>query len=116
MRFSRPLIPALFISLCASSVVAQSVPSQQQETTPPALPKAQVPVYRLHNHAEVTFLKPDSPEIAGAVANSQRCYTLRQYQFEQVDPKSDVTRLKDYTACQPAGKIRLKGAIVNPSR
>jgi len=106
----------LFFIFCAASGTAQSVTSQQQETSPPALPKIQVPVYRLHSHPQMTLLKPDSPEIAGAVAGSQRCYTLRQYQFEQVDPKSDVTRFKGYAACQAPGRIRLKGATVNPSR
>ena len=115
MRFSRLLIPALFVTLSAASGMAQSATSRPEQTWPPQLPKGKVPIYRLHNNAQVTFLKPDSPEVAGAVANSQRCYTLRQYQFEQVDPKSDVTRLKDYTACQPAGTIRLRGATVAPS-
>ncbi len=117
MGVSRSLIPSLTVILCAATCVAQSSAPQQERSSPPPLPRDTVPVYRLHDHAQVTFLKPDSPEVAGVLANnSQRCYTLRQYQFEQVDPQSDVTRLRDYTACQPAGKIRLRGAIVSPSR
>ena len=43
-------------------------------------------------------------------AQAQRCYTVREYQFSQADSGSDVTTFKDYTACQPASGVRLKGA------
>ena len=45
-------------------------------------------------------------------AQAQRCYTVREYQFSQADSGSDVTTFKDYTACQPASGVRLKGATL----
>ena len=45
-------------------------------------------------------------------AQAQRCYTVREYQFSQADSGSDVTTFKDYTACQPARGVRLKGATL----
>jgi hypothetical protein len=115
MRFSGPFIPALFLILCAAPCVAQRAAFPQEQTAKPALPKGNVPVYRLPSNAQVTFLKPDSPRVANAPVDGQRCYALRQYQFEQVDPQSDVTRFKNYSACQSAGQYRLKGAIVVPA-
>jgi hypothetical protein len=45
-------------------------------------------------------------------AQAQRCYTVREYQFSQADSGSDVTTFKDYTACEPASGVRLKGATL----
>ena len=145
MRFSRLLIPAQFIIFCAASSIAQSPASSQNRSSAPLKDQIPTPTYRLHSSSELQFLQGGGPPeadqhsfkfraprlldgsptlrsgtaltstLGDPVNLNQRCYTLRQYQFEQVDPKSDVTRLKDYTACQPAGKIRLRGATVAPS-
>ena len=137
MGCSRLLTSALFVSLCAAPGTAQDGFSPS-----PALKgHVPVPVYRMHSRPEVPFMqggvaiepKQVSPDLLGGPAAnrswtvltgkltappllSQRCYTLREYQFEQEDPRSDVTRLKNYSVCQPSGRVRLKGAIVSPSR
>lgn len=145
MRFSRLLIPAQFIIFCAASSIAQAPASPQNRPSAPLKDQIPTPTYRLHSSSELQFLQggaapeqlqtspnfkvprlldqpapnrsmsPMTSRLGNPANLNQRCYTLRQYQFEQVDPKSDVTRLKDYTACQPAGKIRLRGATVTPS-
>ena len=129
----------------ASSTAQSPAPPKIRFSTPPLKDQIPTPTYRLHSSSELQFLQGgaapeqlqtspnfkvprllDQPapnrsmslmtsHVGNPVNLNQRCYTLRQYQFEQVDPKSDVTRLKDYTACQPAGKIRLRGATVTPS-
>jgi hypothetical protein len=135
MGCSRLLISALFVSLCAA-------PGRSQDGfSPSPVLKGQVPVYRMHSRTELPFMQGGvatepmqvSPDLLGqAAANrswtvltgkltappllSQRCYTLREYQFEQEDPRSDVTRLKNYSVCQPSGRVRLKVAIISPSR
>jgi hypothetical protein len=141
MRFSRLLLSSLFVTLCAAPSVAQSAASPQDRFSSSPLLNGQAPSYRLHSHSVVPFLKDgtalgevqaspnfkvpnlmDQPApsrswtiLTGKLSTppplSQRCYTLRQYQFEQVDPRSDATRFKDYSACQPSGQVHLKGAL-----
>ena len=146
MRFSRLLLPSLLVILCAAPGVTQSVVSPQNRFSSSPLLNGQIPAYSLHNRWVVPFLKGGStpkklqasPEIKvpnllhQAATNrsvtvltgklnhpptlAQRCYTLRQYQFEQEDPRSDATRFKDFSVCQPAATVHLKGATVSPTR
>lgn len=39
------------------------------------------------------------------------CLKLRTYVVQRVDPRSDVTRLRSYSTCQPAWKFETRNAV-----
>ena len=62
-------------------------------------------------NSDILFqLAPQRMQRTVIMAHNDVCYTVREYTFTRDNPKSDATRIKDYSACSPASNFHLKAA------
>jgi hypothetical protein len=136
MYSPRLLFLFVLISLCVATAAAQSSPSNNSESSPPAsaLPwTAQASTrtfqFQLPLLADRQSLSDNEGTISGNDADVSRtldsraqhiltlqqdentCYTIRTYRVARESPDSDSTRPAGYSTCQRATRFQLKEAV-----
>jgi hypothetical protein len=135
MYSPRLLLLSLLISLCVATAAAQTSPSNNSDSSPPAstLPwnaQAGTRTFQFQlpfladgqslsdnegtisgNDADVSRALDSLQHILTLQQNEKTCYTIRTYRVARESPDSDSTRPAGYSTCQPATRFQLKEAV-----
>ena len=100
MRTSALLL--LAVLFCGACVAADQ---------PPATSDLQVLVALISPESSPITTKFSGSKLQFLPRTDAVCLKLRTYIVQRVDPRSDVTRLRRYSTCQPAWKFETRNAV-----
>ena len=103
-----------FFRATLSGITIEFGPSSQEQGTPSTVKAKSLDEkardLELTQKARDLMEKLQSAAVDARARNYLPCYSIESYRFTQENPNSDVTKLTQHSACQPAAQFQLKPA------